>query len=126
MHILQHFAPKLCISTNFKMLFNAVAINCTISRFSNFLSIMQSVHSKQACENCFKTVTLHIITSTGFLIRKKFITSSAFTLLGVSVDRQTSLSTTSIVHAAGIMSCKKKLMKKLAYCIMVSYCISKN
>ena len=43
LHILQHFVPKLCIFTNFEMLFNAVAMNCTISRFLNILSIRQSV-----------------------------------------------------------------------------------
>jgi hypothetical protein len=32
--------------TNFGMLFNAVAMNCTISNFLKILSTMQSVHYK--------------------------------------------------------------------------------
>ncbi len=36
-HILQHFTTKLCNFTNFRMLFNAVVMNFTISKF-------QSVH----------------------------------------------------------------------------------
>ena len=45
LHILQHFATKLCSFTNFRMLFNAVVMNFTISIFLKTLSIMQSVHS---------------------------------------------------------------------------------
>ena len=43
-HILQHFATKLCGFTKFRMLFNAVVMNFTISKFLKILSIMQSVH----------------------------------------------------------------------------------
>jgi hypothetical protein len=39
--ILQLFAPKLCISTNFGILFNAVIMNYTISKILKILSITQ-------------------------------------------------------------------------------------
>ena len=35
---------KLCSSTKFRMLFNAVVMNFTISKFLKILSMMQSVH----------------------------------------------------------------------------------
>ena len=45
-HILQHFATKLCNFTKFRMVFNAMVMNFTISIFLKILSLMQSVHSK--------------------------------------------------------------------------------
>ena len=39
---LQYFTTKLCNFTKFKMLFNAVVMNFTISTFFKILSIMQS------------------------------------------------------------------------------------
>ncbi len=38
-HILQHFSTKLYNFTKFKMLFNAVVMNFTISKFFKILSI---------------------------------------------------------------------------------------
>ena len=35
--ILQHFATELCNFTNFGMFFNAVIMNCTISKFLKIL-----------------------------------------------------------------------------------------
>ncbi len=42
-HILQHFTTKLCNFTKFKMLFNAVIMNFTISKFFKISSFMQLV-----------------------------------------------------------------------------------
>ena len=43
-HILQHFTTILCNFTKLKMLFNAVVMNFTISRFFKILAILQSLH----------------------------------------------------------------------------------
>ena len=43
--MLQHFAAKLCSFADFGTLFGAAVVSFTISKFKEFLSIMQSVHS---------------------------------------------------------------------------------
>ncbi len=44
LHILQHFTTKLCNFTKFKMVFIAVVMNFTFSKFFKILSITQSVY----------------------------------------------------------------------------------
>ena len=65
--ILQHFATKLFNFTNFRMLFNAVAMNFTISIFFKTLSMMQSVHSD--CGKLTSNVSMIILYESEQMIR---------------------------------------------------------